>query len=488
MTRPGDAPDAPSAPESVPPAPDGTPPAPGRVRAGLRGSARTRRLLRELHARTGELELLISGAVAVLLFLVPGRIDAFYYRISAQLSGAAEFATFFGFYYLKLILYVLILTFGLHLIVRAFWVSLVGLDSVFPRGIAWSRLTNGPATIRVFRRILPSTRELIVYADGVASVTFAAGFSLVAIFLVSVVFAGAFSATVTGVMILLPGVEPNTTAVTCSAVVVAVGLTFPMFMDRVFGRLLVGDGWRSSAGRILETIVAGTLRISGFQAYGPIQLTLSSRVGRTRFGFGAGVVMVLVLGFFIVWDGLLQSGVGRVGFDPFQPVRVGEAGVNPRHYEDRPNPEGRLLLIPTIQTEVFTEEDPFLRIFVPTDPERDVAALSRACPGLEPLSATGFRRARRRASAPADSLRAAISESLACHAALWTIRVDGIAVSQPPLFYEQSETGLDGIAWFVDLRPLEPGRHVVEVARVEGVDDDGEIPVSDWTWRIPFWN
>ncbi len=465
-------------------------------RPGLRGSRRTRRLLRDLHQRTGELELLISGAVALLLALVPAQVDRIYYRASQQLVGAAEVLTFFGFYYLKLILYILIVTFGIHLAVRAFWVALIGLDSVFPRGIRWNRLSNGPISKAYFRRILPSTRELIVYADGVASVTFAAGFSLVSVFLVSVIGAGAVGLFVVLAAAVLPFDIPVGAVFAWLAISLAILATAPMIIDQFFGRFLVDVPGREWARRLLARLVRVSATMMGFRLFGPVQLTLSSQLGNRAYTAGVMTVITLVLGFFLSWDVLSRSGGGVIATSPWQPIQVGAAGVNPRHYEDRESPEPRRRLIPTIPSEVVDAETFWLRIFVPANPEMDDPALARRCPDAEPLASVGLNRGRQRSFAPADSVAPRIQRVLECTAELWQVSVDGRPVSDP-VFYDQAEAGLRGLAWYFDLRTIPTGRHLVEVRRTPGVDEDpewseeereeaaGELPM---VFRIPFWN
>ena len=45
--------------------------------------------------------------------------------------------------YVKLILYTLISCFILHLCTRAYWVGLIGLETVFPHGVRWEDTPTG---------------------------------------------------------------------------------------------------------------------------------------------------------------------------------------------------------------------------------------------------------------------------------------------------------------------------------------------------------
>ena len=94
---------------------------------------------------TSELELIIAGALLFGLLTVPGRIDAWYASVRPHVAGDLHMAYFLGYYYLMLIAYTLIATFCVHIGARAYWVGLMGLQSVYPEGPDWARVRNrGP--------------------------------------------------------------------------------------------------------------------------------------------------------------------------------------------------------------------------------------------------------------------------------------------------------------------------------------------------------
>lgn len=464
---------------------------PPEARTGLRGTARMRRRLRSLHDQTWELELVISGAVAVLLAFVPGKADELYYPLSAQLTGSAASISFLGFYYVKLILYTLIIAFGFHIAVRAFWVALVGLDSVFPRGIRWHRLRQGPFTRDVFRRTLPSVRELIMISDGVASVTFASAFSLVAVFVISVVGAVGLGGIGFAVTAVLPLPFDRAKTVAWAAATVATLITLPFLVDLLVGRFVHRkEGRQSWAGRLIESSVRGASRASLFRVYGPIQLTLSSQLGRYRYGVGIFALITTVLGVFYINDHMLASGQIEYVPSAWEPVRIGGSGVDPRHYEDQTNPDRMYHLIPTIPTDVFNEETPWLRLFLPSDARRDEDALERACAGVEALVEPGVHAVSQRGVAATESERARHEAVLDCAARFWEVSVDGVRIDQRPVFFQQAGSRLRGIAWYIDLRRLPAGQHMLEVARPSRWDDPAEADEDQlpWVYRIPFWN
>ena len=460
-------------------------------RPGLRGSARTRQRLRTLHDQTWELELVISGALAFVLAFTPNLVDRVYYPLSAQLSGAPDFIAFLGFYYVKLILYTMILAFGFHIATRAFWVALVGLDSVFPRGVRWDRLNQGPFTRRIFRQALPSVRELIVTTDGIASVVFASASTLVAIFVMSVVGASVLGGVGFLIAAFLPFEVEQSKIAAGAALVLAAIITLPLLIDRVVGRFLAG----SALGRVLEVAIRASAEFAMFRIYGPIQFTLASQLGRWRYGLGVFGVLTLVLSIFLINDGVLASGQVEFVPGPYDAVRAGGDGVDPRAYEDQENPDKEFHLSPTIPTDVFNDEMPYMRVFLPSDPQRDAEALSRACPEVTELAEPGLRRVRRRGVAPREDERLRNQQVLECAARFWSVTVDGEPVVETPVFFRHPETGLRGLAWYVDLRPLPNGRHLLEVARPDEFDEpdpDADSAADPsrppWIYRIPFWN
>jgi hypothetical protein len=393
-----------------------------------------------------------------------------------------------GYQYVKLILYTLILTFVVHIVLRAFWVSLIGLDSVFPRGVRWDRVRIGPIGRSYLRRHLPSVRELIVRTDGIASVLFAGAFYISAIFLLSV------ALVVVGVVPLLVigrlfGVDAPPDSI---LVVVALGLaalmTIPALIDRMFGTRLNPRGAVAGWIRLTQRI---NLRVFGLAVYGPSQYTLSSQLGSLRAGVALVALLALITGTFIVRDVLITRERLQYSGLPFVPTVPGAAGVDPRYYEDQwpdaPTPDP----VPSIRSDVVDSDTPYARLFVPFRPTADPDAVARMCPGLPPLGAVGFRFARPDRGVQSDTAATLVARSLTCAAALWDVGLDGSPIAADPVFATHAVSRLPGLAWYVDVRSLEPGRHLFTVTRsaeayaadVEDLDE----PLPPRRHEIPFW-
>ena len=462
--------------EPSPPAPDDAP------RGRRRISRRNRQVLRDLHHRTWELELLVSGAVLFLLAQVPAPLDRTFHRLDPLLGETSGLLLFMGYYYLKLVVYTLVVGFGVHLVTRAFWVALVGLDSVFPRGVRWDRLRIGPWTRRVYRSVLPSVRELIVGADAIASVIFAAAFMVVGIFVVSVVTFLTMSAVIGGIVWLTPiEVDGDRLLLVTAVLVVALALGFQV-LDRVVGPRVSPTGILA---RLIRRMAALQARIFGLEIYGPVQFTLFSHIGSRRAGVALGVFVAGLVGYFFVNDLILGRGEVEYAALGILPARAGALGVDPVHYDEyRPGLTVPDPFVPTIPRETLGADDVWVRVFVPARPSVDTEAMAATCPGVEGVPG-GLRRVRE--GSPPDSALPRLQAGLRCLAALWVVTVDGAPVAGSPVFYRHPDSGSQGVAWFIDARDLAPGVHRIRVARAPGPtwpEDSRRGPPS---YEILFW-
>lgn len=430
----------------------------------------------------------MSGALAVGLGQLPSRVDGAFARLFPLAGDGAGLAVLLGYQYVKLILYTLILTFVVHIVLRAFWVSLIGLDSVFPRGVRWDRVRIGPVGRDYMRRNLPSVRELIVRTDGIASVLFAAAFYIVAIFLVSVLAVAAVAVPLLVVNAVVPLGISGPQGLLVLAVGVSLILTIPLLLDRVLGSRIDPGGRLASWIRATHWF---NLRGFGLGAYGPAQYTLMSQLGGGRASFLLITTLVVLTGTFVVRDVLIRQDRLRYGVLPFVPALPGADGVDPRYYEaqwvDGPPP----LPVPSIPTDALDQEATWVRLFVPFRPTADPDAVRALCPTLEPVGRTGLHVVRPERGLPTDTLAGAVAASLRCASRLWDVTLDGRGLNTDPVFATHPVTGLPGLSWYVDVRDLSSGRHLLTITRgatayaADTTGDDDPRPPQHH--EIPFW-
>lgn len=444
-------------------APDGTPDddAPRRSSPRLEQER-----LEWLHERSGEFELLISGALLFGLLQVPGRLELWWDTLSPSLSRGGGALVFLLYFYVRVMAVTLIGAFSLHLVTRAYWVGLVGLDSVFPEGVDWDRVNYGPVAKGVYQERMSTLPQLIRKADDFGSMIFSVAFLIVIIFVISIVFGLGFGLLGWGLhATVLPSVEPTVIVVT-AAVLLGVLPSLAIGVER----LLAGRIQRESrAGRVVRALVGGYYKASGGAIYLPIQFTLFSRIKKTvvwptAIALIAGLIMTLFV------TELNRSAGLRITADPRIPERAGRRAVATDHFADTRAPNSAA---PYIQSDIV--EGPYIRLTVPFSATTYIDRLDETCPDLPPLTERTLV-----TSDPTDQPPdpAAEARLLDCLGQIWSVALDGRSIS---VDWDLSWTrrGPDGLLAYLPTEELSAGAHTIEVTRTprpgEGSAQEGAV-------------
>jgi hypothetical protein len=408
-----------------------------------------------LRDRTDELELIISSLTIFALLSLPGwlfdKIANIYTHLSTSLAIASVASTAL----LAGISYGLAACFVLHLMARAYWVGLIGLRTVFPDGINWSKtLGLGPLSRQYYRETLPELDSVIQNTDRLASSLFAVismltlgalwlGAIIIATLVLSGVIGARFGLTNTGIGI-------------GGAVLLAVFLGLPLLLYLLDAQL-ASRVPRLRDSRILVGLVRFLRRIVGL-AYPqrlvvPVQLTLQSNTRPVAFFIALilSVVVIVVVGNTraAAWRSFTLSGA----FTYLDTTQVAE-GFRSTYYEDMHSPPDRLRGWPRIDS--FNQTGSFVRLFLPYQPLRDNLVLDQLCGSAE--------------EAP---------DQIGCLRQLWAVSIDGSAV--PMTSFEPAERGdlgMRGLIGLVPLTGLEPGLRRIEVAWNPNVTEEA-TPLDD---------
>lgn len=408
-----------------------------------------------LRDRTDELELIISSLTIFALFTLPGwlfdKLAGSWTHLSTSLAVAGQLSTAL----LAGISYGLGACFVIHLMSRAYWVGLIGLRTVFPGGINWSRTPGiGPLTRQHYRDTLPDLDTVIERTDRVASSLFAVismltlgflwfGVILIGVVVVSAAIGSRFGLTNAGIGI-------------GTAVMVALFAGAPLLLYLLDAQLATRfPGVRDS--RILAGFVRLLRRISGL-AYPqrlvlPVQLTLQSNTRPIVFY----IALALSIAFIVVVGNLRAASVQTFtlsgAFDYMEAEQV-QGGFRSTYYEDMPSPLDRLRGWPRVDT--FEQSDSFVRLFLPYQPLRDNLVLDQLCGSAEE---------------PQDRI--------ACVRKLWTVSIDGRPVSLADFMAaERVDISMRGLIGLVPLIGLEPGIRKIEVVWNPDASDEA-APIDD---------
>lgn len=433
-----------------------------------------------LFSRTWELELFISGALVFALMQVPGQVDQFWERLSYDLGPIAFRIALLAYIYARAIVMVLVLAFLLNLGARAYWVGLIGLDSVFPGGIRWDNTRGGPIQRDVYRQYVPETRRLIALLDNFCSVTFSFAFVMVVLFVFST---GIISAIGVGVYLVTRalGREAAAPQVTLIVMLVFAGAMAAVGLaDRWWGERLKDR----PAGAVLRRLMHATAILQVLPLYGSTFMTLLTNL-RAR------VVMPLL--YAVMFGVIFAVFIGRIGEDAelsgdrYLPAYTGVIGVDYAFYQSHRPAGVRAAALPSIQSDIIRE--PYVRLFIPYNARRDNVAIERLCPDVRPLVADRVT-FNADESPPPDA--GAVRAVLACIAGYRDVRLDGAPLPDLALqFYREPRDGMEGTVAYIPVTGLAPGAHALTVRRTprwESEDPPGAPPhdtVAPYTIR--FW-
>ncbi len=413
---------------------------------------------------TWEVELLISGIAVFAMLQLPGWLDDALLRLAPRFDANWDTPLQIMHMYLKSAALILATTFSIHLLLRARWIALVGMHSVYPEGVRWENLKMGPIQREVESGRFKDAAAAIDGADNRATTVFAMGVMLASILLLlSLMIALSFGVAMAA--LLLAGFRPAGKDVfgLCAALIMAPFLA-AMMVDRRFGS-------RLRDGIVLRAVQAI------FRFYGRIGMgrgsnvigLLASHGGERRTVIATTVVIVAALAVATLSSNALRDPYSIGSYALFPQPGVGAARtVDGAHYDDQRS-AAHDPAIPYIQSAVVT--GPYLRLMLPYQPERDGAALRRVCAG-----ATVQRDASMRAIALLDCLQS-----------LHPVELDGEPVAG--LSYEMSgdaRTDRPALLAMIDVRPLGPGRHVLSISRPASARERQrrETPPP---YLIPFW-
>jgi hypothetical protein len=422
---------------------------------------------------TWELELLISGAVLFALFQLPSALTSFFARIEPHTTATMMSALLLVEIYTKAIVYALIASFVVHLVSRAYWVGLVGLHSVFPKGVRWDQFKSGPVTLEVYRARLVSLPAIISRTDNFCSVIFSFAFLLVLLFAFTVFLTGVYSVIAYGISHTFFGGAKGDTAFIVLLSLTGIVPAATALIDRRFGERL-GPASR----RVLRRMVIVTYRGTAQGVISPIFVPLLTNVGRKKMMaiFYFSLVSILI---FVIAERFARNDQLSVNsYDYF--ATSNRFGIDYRVYENQREPDDIYPRLPSIQSDVITGD--YVKLFIPYIPRRHNVAISRTCPTLRPIQGRGLQVG---ADAPVpDSLAI---PALQCLAQIHAVTLDGRP--RPDLeyhFYQHPASGIKGIITYIRVDSLSRGEHVLTIRQVPSADAKPSDPPPAPS-VIPFW-
>jgi hypothetical protein len=408
-----------------------------------------------LRDRTDELELIISSLTTFALFSLPGWLFDKYADVYTHLSTSMVIASTVGTTLLAGTCYGLAACFVVHLMARAYWVGLIGLRTVFPGGIDWSKMPAlGPLSRQYYRDTLPDLDTVIQNTDRLASSLFA----VISMLTLTVLWFG----TILIVILVASGAIGARFGFTNAGMSIGTAALLLVFLGVPILVYLLDAQLASRMPRLRENrFFAGMVRIlrriAGL-AYPqrlvlPVQLTLQSNIRPVVFfvALSISIIVIVVVGNAraAAWRNFTLS----AEFAYLDSAQV-QQGFRSTYYEDMSSPLDRFRSWPRIDS--FNQSGSFVRLFLPYQPLRDNLVLDQLCGSAEETP-----------------------DTIACLRQLWTVNIDGEPVSMASFTpAERADLGMRGLIGLVPLAGLKPGLRRIEVVWNPGATEE-TAPLDD---------
>lgn len=414
---------------------------------------------------TWEVELLISGVAVFAMLQLAGWLDDRMFALEPRLDGDWQMVLTVSYFYAKSAAVVLATTFAMHLLLRAQWIALVGVHSVYPQGIRLDRLRMGPILRSIETERQGTTEAAIERADNRSSVAFAIGVS-VALIMISV-------CVIFGCMLILATLATHILGLQVKPIWLFFG-AFAALMTPFMVAVSLDQHLhhRFPPGTPGHRLIAGVLRFSTrvgmSRSNNRIVAILGSNGGERRMMATVfGVMLASIIGVSVGYvamrgDGMIGNYAGFPDADAL--------AINPAHYDDQRDP-ARDRARPYLQSAVVI--GPYLKLVVPYQPRLDEAAMRNRCGGqTRGLDGDALARAQ-----------------LACLHDLHPVTLDGKPLAD--LRYDiasDPRTDRPALLAMIDVRELPRGRHELRVARPPRADrkPDKDHPDPGFD-AIPFW-
>jgi hypothetical protein len=414
---------------------------------------------------TWEMELLLSGALVFSLLKLPVVVDAIVLHNLPSLPAEFAMILFMTSVYLRSALFALSVAFVLHLMLRAYWVALVGVNSVFPGGPKWDRSKSSPLKLAVQQRNWVALATRIETFDNAASLVFASGVALGVMLLglsVGIAAMLLFSAVLGRYWVL--GVSVDTWFFTI--VLLALGpAVLASMVDYFFGRMIPRD---SRFARLLQAALNMAEKFPGASHFSAIVQTITLNLPKrtpATFVFLLILIVTLCASAF----SSLQS-ARDIRLRILMPPENSALLSAPRHYRDQRRGVKKLVAVPTVATREL--KDDALELFIPLLADRHPQAMRALCPDL--------------VAERIKTMDLAHDQAwLRCAGRLFAVQLDGTLLDATGLLYTvDAQSGLEGLLLRVPNTAFSIGKHVIGVNKIAPKPTDKkELPYQIIVFR-----
>lgn len=411
---------------------------------------------------TWDMELLISGATTFGLLQVPGLIDRWSIWALTENQMEVQQFVFTLTLYLQFSVLSLVVTFLLHLVLRGYWVALVGMHSVYPDGIRWEAFTRtAPVATEVMKSVAPDFDTLVERADNRATWVFGLGFGLALMMAWPAIVVGALSL----VLVLAQKFEWPMAPISLGFWILFGLFVLPIMVAGLVDKV-VGARW------LAEERAGGLFALFRFyhwlgmsRASNPLIALVQSHSRNPYVTLMMVTAVIAVMASVAMWTLFRMSSLETGAFDGLPATSSAHGRVLfDSHYADSRDRSGTANS-PFIPSRVARGD--YLPLFVPYRPLVMNRVMAEACPD---------------ALLPEARDR---GDGLACIARLLDARLDGKPLAIELFSATDPASGQRGSLAMIDIRDLPRGRHVLDLQRLPkpkrfAADQDDRHAIEFW--------
>lgn len=414
--------------------------------------------IKEVARQSWEPELFISGAAAFASLGLPGFIKSGYEVYINNLMGNGFLAQVFPiiiFSLLMSIAQILSITFFLHLSMRAFWVGMMGLLSVYPKGIELDKIPTLSNYARQYLKPrLMTVDDFIIKLDRTCSILFSIAF-LIILFMVGIVSAYALLFLVVFASRQFIPAQWFTTYQIVLGTILGLALVSMFFFT-----LLVKAQRKKSSNqekydrwlfllnhRIVQIVMPGISKLIPYVLY-----PFSSNWSKKSSAIAMLAVMLPLMALININTQVMEQREASPETRNYYSQGSDAHHLQANYYENlRDN--SQMVRSVTIQSDLIKE--PILKLFIAYPKKRD-AMLEKICGQLPKVDQKLKKHLRKRKQ---DAQR------LACIEQLYKIYINDQEIKSPNFMYYQSPTHhTKGVMAYIPLKGLKYGsKNILEV-------------------------
>jgi hypothetical protein len=434
--------------------------------------------LQELSNQSWNLEFVVSGAAIFSTSFLPQLLDdalASYFE-NYQLSDSLinEVLPILAYSFGKASSYLLIFTFILHFVLRAFWIAMVGLKAVFPSGIKYKNLPNSSDEVKEhMKKKLGKVDDYIISLDKTCSQIFSIAFyGVLMSLMIAVFYLLSFLITVVS-----KTYTPQVYVIIRNALLTVFSLVFIFFLSVTILSFRKENREKPYFIKMQKMLIRLTsLMYFGFdKPLNHILLIFASNIKLKKYYtyLIVSTIAFMVLAMSIYMNKLFTH-IGLPVLDSRNYYTSGSTDyqLKPTFY-DNLRPEGEFLQTASIQSDVI--QDPFIKVFINYNKILD-EKLAKIC--VEPKIPKDMERLEKRSLK--DKTRTD------CFNTYFKIAINDSTLKSVEFYFtEHGVTKSKGLSAYVSSENCKIGRNLIHIKALE-VDS---LPKKIWTSyvTIPFW-